>query len=144
MVAWTTPKRNGYLLGGYGTNEEQEMATTLAFFERTGCKGLERKDRAPEWLEWLPNGHPEATHAVCDWGATGSTRCLEGSWGATMPAASELHCMITRTEIEALLATNVIKEFAKTLSSAPPFVNKEEMNHYLRGMLRRHLRNNNN
>lgn len=59
-----------------------------------------------------------------------------GELGATMPAASELHCRITSTEIEALLATNAINEFAKTLSSASPSVSKEEMNHYLRVMQR--------
>jgi hypothetical protein len=134
LVAWTTPKRSDYLLGGYGTNEEQEVATTIAFFERTGGKGVEWDGSPPEGLEWLPEGHPDATHSVCNWGAAGSTRCLRGSWGATVPAASELFCRITSTEIEALLATNAINEFAKTLSSASPSVNKEEMNHYLRVM----------
>jgi hypothetical protein len=47
---------------------------------------------------------------------------------------SKLLCRITSTEIEALPATNAINEFAKTLRSASPSMNKEEMNHYLRVM----------
>jgi hypothetical protein len=137
LVGWTEPKRNGYLLGGYGTNEEQEVATTLAFFERTGGPGVEWNGTAPEGLEWLPDGHSDATHAVCNWGRAGSARCLRGSWGATLPAASELHCRVTSTEVEALLATNAINEFYKKLSSASPSVSREEINHSLRIMLDR-------
>lgn len=136
LVGWTTPKRNPYLLGGYGTDEVQEVATTLALFERTGCQRLEYDGTPPEGLEWLPDGHPDATHAITGWGAVGQTRCLRRRWGAVFPSASEHYARITSIEIEALLATDAIAQHMRLFASATPSASKEEISHCLSVMLR--------
>lgn len=135
LVAWTTPTTNEYLLGGFGTNEEQEVATTLAFYERTGAEQPKFQSEPPDGLEWLPDGHPDATHAICGWGMAGATRCLKGSWGPTLGWSSEHYARITSTDIEALLATDAIYQFSKMLSSASPTITKKELSHCLRVML---------
>lgn len=136
LVGWTAPKRNPYLLGGYGTDETQEVATTLAFFERTGAPRLAYDGMPPEGLEWLPDRHPEATHAITSWGAVGQTRCLRKRWGAVFPSASEHYARITSIEVEALLATDAIAQHMKLFSSASPSGSKEEIAHCLNVMLK--------
>lgn len=125
LVAWTTPR----------TNEEQEVATTLAFYERKVAERPAFRSEPPEGLEWLPEGHPDATHGICGWGMAGTARCLKGSWGPTVGWRLEHYARITSTEIEALLATDAICLFIKVLSSATPTVTKVELNHGLNVML---------
>ena len=133
VVGWTPPAANPFVLGGVGASEEKEVRTATVFLERTGFAGYQYDTEPPEGLEWVATGHPEATHGVSLVGSLGEARCLKKSWGRRFPfCPNEPQVKVTAPDLEALLASNFVDEFASNLCSALPVLSKEELNFYLK------------
>jgi hypothetical protein len=138
VVAWTTAEHAPYVLGGVGGSETKEVRTTTVFFERTGFEGYEFHAEPPHGFEWVETGDPEATHGVSLSLRLGEARCLKGSWGRRLPYSDREHqAKVSDPAMEAVLAANVIHDFAKQFTVALPAIQKREFNHYLTVAARR-------
>jgi hypothetical protein len=133
VVAWTEPHEAPYVLGGVGQSDIKSVKTTTVFLERTGFAGYQFHREPPEGFEWVTTQEDqEATHAVSMYGNAGEVRCLRGSWGRRVPfCANEERVVVKDPRIEALLASGVIREFAKQRCSAIPALSRAKFNHLL-------------
>ena len=133
VVGWTTPKPATYVLGGVGASDTKEVRTTTVLFEKVpGFNGYQFNPEPPEGFEWVETGATEATHGVSLTLRLGEARCLRKSWGRRFPfSEKENQARVTCPRIEALLASNVIHEFARDYTQALPALQRKEFNHYL-------------